>query len=224
MVRTRRGVNTPGKATKGKKNGGGPSDDACMVVEPPVVDEGAQDMKGRKSKAKGSQAPASMSTSKLEEPMFYPTPYYTNVRELDNPRASVVNRDDDVGGEDSHDEFLAQENVIGEVIAPIVEEKVIDSSYAETSDTTDVLEPSIIPTVDDTTGKTVEPSLVLEKATNGAGDNVPEGDSVDVSHAEKMVTEEVVMPSTEGLGVFVDPSVKDTLDGLKDSTPRREMC
>ncbi|GAA0171218.1 hypothetical protein LIER_25304 [Lithospermum erythrorhizon] len=67
MVKTRRGDNTSGKATKGKKKGAGTSDDTCMVVERPVVNGEAQTAKGQKSKV-----PAS--TSMEEELMLNPTP------------------------------------------------------------------------------------------------------------------------------------------------------
>ncbi|GAA0161619.1 hypothetical protein LIER_17894 [Lithospermum erythrorhizon] len=87
----------------------------------------------------------------------------------------------DVGGEESHDKIQVDDDVIGEAIVPIVEERVIDSSCAEMSDATDVSEQSIIPTIDDTTGQTVEPSLVSKKADNVVGDDVLEGDSADMS-------------------------------------------
>ncbi|GAA0186838.1 hypothetical protein LIER_34126 [Lithospermum erythrorhizon] len=54
---------------------------------------------------------------------------------------------------------------------------------------------------------------------DGAVDDNPEGGDVDVSHVDNMVTKEVNMPTIENLVEFVDPSVRDTLDGLKDGTP-----
>ncbi|GAA0138776.1 hypothetical protein LIER_34976 [Lithospermum erythrorhizon] len=63
--------------------------------------------------------------------------------------------------------------------------------------------------VKDTTGKTAEPSVVSEKSIGDFSDRyVPEGGNVNVSHAD-----------TVSEGVDVNPSVKATLDGLKDSTP-----
>ncbi|GAA0184205.1 hypothetical protein LIER_31493 [Lithospermum erythrorhizon] len=150
---------------------------------------------------------------------YLPWVDYTYVLELDNPRPSLVNQDDDVGGEEFQGEISVEEDVIGKVTTPIVEEKVIDSSVADVISTADMLEPFVIPSVVDTTSKTTDSSLVSKKAVNVDGDNVPEGDSVELSHTKKTETEEVVMLSTEGLGVFIYPSDKDTLDGLKDSTP-----
>ncbi|GAA0154278.1 hypothetical protein LIER_37843 [Lithospermum erythrorhizon] len=74
------------------------------------------------------------------------------------------------------------------------------------------------PSVEDTTGKTDEPSVVPDKSVGDVGEDVPEWDGVDVSHVDT-VTEGVEVPSTKGLGVNVNPSVKDTLNGLKESTP-----
>ncbi|GAA0162298.1 hypothetical protein LIER_18421 [Lithospermum erythrorhizon] len=85
-------------------------------------------------------------------------------------------------------------------------------------DVADVSKPSVVPTVDDITGKTFEPSLMLEKS-DIAGDGVPEGDNVDVSYVDDMVTEGVKIPSTEGLSEAGDPSVRDTVDGLMENVP-----
>ncbi|GAA0142954.1 hypothetical protein LIER_03744 [Lithospermum erythrorhizon] len=120
---------------------------------------------------------------------------YSYVRELDNPKPSRVNvEDDDVGREKSHDEIGVEKNVIGDEVAPTVEERVIDSSVAEISEVVDVSDPSVKPLIDDTMG-----------------------DGVDVPHVDN-VTEDVEVPSTEGLDVNVNPSVEDMLNGLKDST------
>ncbi|GAA0153196.1 hypothetical protein LIER_37632 [Lithospermum erythrorhizon] len=63
MVRTRGGVNTSGKATKGKKKVEEVVDDACRVVEPPMVEAGTQKLKKQKNlkrgKGEGSNATAS---------------------------------------------------------------------------------------------------------------------------------------------------------------------
>ncbi|GAA0155797.1 hypothetical protein LIER_38155 [Lithospermum erythrorhizon] len=67
-------------------------------------------------------------------------------------------------------------------------------------------------------GKTAEHLIVSDKSVDDVSKDVPEGDGVDVSHADN-VTEDVEVPNTEGLDVNVDPSVEDTLNGLKDSTP-----
>ncbi|GAA0172334.1 hypothetical protein LIER_26181 [Lithospermum erythrorhizon] len=72
--------------------------------------------------------------------------------------------------------------------------------------------------VDDSMDKTVEPSNISEKCVDGDVDDNREGGDVDVSHVDNMVTEGVKMPSTENLVESVDPSVRDTLDELKDGT------
>ncbi|GAA0169772.1 hypothetical protein LIER_24180 [Lithospermum erythrorhizon] len=202
-----------GNATKGKKNGVGPSDDACMMVEPVIMNKAAQKAKGRKSKAQ-------YFTSMEDEPMFSLNPIrsippetvihdatmevapeihnnylpwvdYINVRELDNPRSSRVNiEDDDVEGENSYDEIEAEEKVFGEEVAPIVEERVNDFSIAEISEVADVLDQSVKPSVEDTIGKTVEPSVVLDKSAGDVGEDVPEEDGVDVSRADTEVIPE----------------------------------
>ncbi|GAA0144022.1 hypothetical protein LIER_35853 [Lithospermum erythrorhizon] len=77
------------------------------------------------------------------------------------------------------------------------------------SEVADVLDPSVKPSVEDTTGKTVEPSIVSDKSVDDVGKDTPERDGIDWSHAD----------TTEGLGVNVNPSVEDMLNRLKDSTP-----
>ncbi|GAA0140518.1 hypothetical protein LIER_01848 [Lithospermum erythrorhizon] len=74
MVKTRRGLNTLGKSTKGKKKGVGPSDDKCIEVEALVVNQEAQKAEGQKSKVKGKGSKASVSTSMEGEQVFSPTP------------------------------------------------------------------------------------------------------------------------------------------------------
>ncbi|GAA0144955.1 hypothetical protein LIER_36041 [Lithospermum erythrorhizon] len=59
MVKTRRGVNTSGKTTKGKKKCVGTSDDICMQIDPPIVNVKAQKGKEQKLKAKWSKTPVS---------------------------------------------------------------------------------------------------------------------------------------------------------------------
>ncbi|GAA0181473.1 hypothetical protein LIER_30248 [Lithospermum erythrorhizon] len=61
--------------------------------------------------------------------------------------------------------------------------------------------------------------LVSEKSIGDAGKDILEGDSVDLSHVDDIVTGGVKIPSTKDLGDNVDRSVKDTMDGLKDGTP-----
>ncbi|GAA0176193.1 hypothetical protein LIER_29231 [Lithospermum erythrorhizon] len=76
MVRRRGGVNTSGKETKGKKKVEDSGDDACRVVEPPVVEAEAQNMKGQKlkTKEKWSKATISMRKKGDEDLVFNPTP------------------------------------------------------------------------------------------------------------------------------------------------------
>ncbi|GAA0171293.1 hypothetical protein LIER_25361 [Lithospermum erythrorhizon] len=226
MVKTRRGVNMSGKETKGKKKAIGPSDDACMVVELPVMNKEAQKAKGKKSKVKRKGPKAPVSTS-MEEPVLSPihirslppvgathevtqeeTPEihnfylpwvdYTNIRELDNPRSSRVIMDDDVGGDESHDKIQEEEHVIGEAIAPIVEERVIDSSCGEMSNAGDV----------------------SEKVASIVGDDVPEGDSVDVSHVDDMVIKGVKIPRGDVVRPQLEPTTPGTPPGTKRGTLR----
>ncbi|GAA0184563.1 hypothetical protein LIER_31851 [Lithospermum erythrorhizon] len=86
------------------------------------------------------------------------------------------------------------------------------------SEVADASDPSVKPSVEDTMGKTVEPSIVSDKSVDDVGKDTPEGDGVDGLHAD-MVTEGVEVPSTKGLGVNVNPNVEDTLNRVKDSTP-----
>ncbi|GAA0142666.1 hypothetical protein LIER_03510 [Lithospermum erythrorhizon] len=67
-------------------------------------------------------------------------------------------------------------------------------------------------------GKTTEPLIVSDKSVDDVGKNVPEGDSVDVSHTDNVI-EDVEVPNTEVLDVNINPSVEDKLNGFKDSTP-----
>ncbi|GAA0169550.1 hypothetical protein LIER_24006 [Lithospermum erythrorhizon] len=214
-----------------------------MEVDAQIVNQEAQKAKGQKSTIKGKRLKAPVSSSMEDDQVLSPTPIrslhpfnstygvihgeipdvhnnylslidYIHVRELNNPRPSRINRDDDVGGERSNDEIRVEEDVIGEVVTRIFEEGVNDSSCAEMLDAANVSDPP------DTTGKTAEPSIVSEKSAGEISKDVPKGDGEDVSHVDTM-TEGVEVPSTKGLGVDVNPSVEDTLDWLKDSTLSR---
>ncbi|GAA0172006.1 hypothetical protein LIER_25916 [Lithospermum erythrorhizon] len=121
--------------------------------------------------------------------------------------------------EEFHDKIHAMEEVIGQATNPIVEERVFDFSCSEVTDVADVSKPSRIPTVDDGEGKTAEPSHIFEKVDNIAANVDPEGGNMDVSCDEGVMTEEVEILSSENLVESVDPSVKDTMDGLKESAP-----
>ncbi|GAA0151323.1 hypothetical protein LIER_10065 [Lithospermum erythrorhizon] len=76
MVRTGGGVNTSDKATKGKKKAEESDDNACRVVEPPVVEFEARNVKGRKLKTKRKRSKAPVSTNKKgdENLVFNPIP------------------------------------------------------------------------------------------------------------------------------------------------------
>ncbi|GAA0171914.1 hypothetical protein LIER_25845 [Lithospermum erythrorhizon] len=124
--------------------------------------------------------------------------------------------DDDVDGEKSHDEINIEENVIGEEDTPIIQERVSDYSATEVTDIADVVEPSITTTVKDIKGNTAEPFVISEEHVEINYGSAP-GDVI-VSCVEDMMIENIEGPSTEGLGVNVDTSVKDTVDGMKDST------
>ncbi|GAA0164970.1 hypothetical protein LIER_40014 [Lithospermum erythrorhizon] len=153
---------------------------------------------------------------------YLPWVDYTNVRELNNPKHSFVSHDDDdVKVDESHDEIPTMQDVIGEATTPIVEERVTESSCAKVTCATEVSEPSVLPTIDNTTGKIVEPSFVSEKSADVASDDNLKWGNVDVSHVDDMVTEEVKIPSTEGLGDSIDLSVKDNMNGMKESAPTK---
>ncbi|GAA0171675.1 hypothetical protein LIER_25654 [Lithospermum erythrorhizon] len=234
MVKTRKGLNTSGKASKGKKKEVGTSDDGSMVLEPSVMNNRVQKAKGRRSK---SQFPATnMEDEKVLSPMplrsippiliddestmeetpaihnnYLPWVDYTKVREIEKPISSMDNvDDDDIGGEKSHDEIIVEEDVIEEEDASIVEERVIDSSCVVMSETAGMSEPSVMPSVNDSSNMAGEPSVISKSGRAAVEGNV--------SVVEDMVTENGEKPSIEGLGANVDPSVKDTMDGWKDST------
>ncbi|GAA0150636.1 hypothetical protein LIER_37151 [Lithospermum erythrorhizon] len=179
MVKTRTRLNTLGRETKEKKKGIGPSDDACMEVDAQTVNQEAQKAKGQKSIVKDIPEFHNNYLSWVD---------YTNVRELDNPRPSRINRDDDVAGEGSHDEIRVEEDVVGGV---------------------------------DTMGKTIEPSVVIEKSISDIGEDVPEEDSIDVSQADEIVTVGVKSPNGDALGKNVKPSIEDIMHGLKDGSTTR---
>ncbi|GAA0173879.1 hypothetical protein LIER_27389 [Lithospermum erythrorhizon] len=124
---------------------------------------------------------------------------------------------------ESHDEIHAEEDVIGEEVAPIVEEGVNDSSRAEMSEVADVSDPPTNPSVEDTMGKTAEPSAMSDKSTGDVGKDIPEGDDVNVSHADKVVTDGVKIPkpvTAKAAGKGVIPSVFDTNDEIARSMER----
>ncbi|GAA0155499.1 hypothetical protein LIER_13213 [Lithospermum erythrorhizon] len=86
------------------------------------------------------------------------------------------------------------------------------------SEVADVSEPSITSSVNASEGNTAEPHLISEEPVKPDAGSGAAGDE-NVSCAEDMMTEKVEGSTTEGLGINVDPGVKDTLDGLKDPTP-----
>ncbi|GAA0140517.1 hypothetical protein LIER_01847 [Lithospermum erythrorhizon] len=136
-----------------------------------------------------------------------------NVQEIDNPRPSRVNMDnDDVAREKSHDEIEAEENVIGQEVAPIVEEKVNDSSRGEMSNIVDMTYPPANLSVEDTTGNTVESHFVSEASTGDIGENVLEGDGVSQV--------DTVNGRGDLLRPSVDDSIKDTVaEGMDADIP-----
>ncbi|GAA0180787.1 hypothetical protein LIER_30154 [Lithospermum erythrorhizon] len=129
-------------------------------------------------------------------------------------RSNVDDRDAVVGGDGSRDEIHAEEDDIGEAIAPIVGEKVRDSSCV---DAADLSEHPAAPSVTDSMGKTAEPpSMSVNIGDVGSGVDYPEEGSVNVSSADDIVTDAGKQPSVENLDEAVDPSVKNTVDKLKD--------
>ncbi|GAA0174118.1 hypothetical protein LIER_41982 [Lithospermum erythrorhizon] len=207
MVTTRGGVNTSGKETKVKKKAEESSDDACRVVEPPVVEVEAQNVKLRKLKTKGKwlKAPVSTKNKGGENLVFNPTPIrnippvdttlevtqeaqplihnfhlpwvdYSNVRELINPKPrNLSSKDDDIGGDGSHDEIPTMQDGIVETIAPIVEGRVGDSSCV---DAADLSEYTAVPSAADSMGKTAKPSNIsINIGDVGRGVDNPKGGS-----------------------------------------------
>ncbi|GAA0186800.1 hypothetical protein LIER_34088 [Lithospermum erythrorhizon] len=88
------------------------------------------------------------------------------------------------------------------------------------SDVADMTDPSVNPSVEDTTGKIDGPSFMSESSPGDLGENISGGNGVDVSQADETITEEVRSPSDVDLDKdVVEPSVKNTMHGLKgDST------
>ncbi|GAA0163161.1 hypothetical protein LIER_19099 [Lithospermum erythrorhizon] len=86
------------------------------------------------------------------------------------------------------------------------------------SKTAYVLDLSVKPSINASEGKIVEPLVIPKELVKV---DVSSGVDVDVrgSCVDDVLTENVEGPSTGDVGANVDPSVKDTLDGLKDSTP-----
>ncbi|GAA0153720.1 hypothetical protein LIER_11891 [Lithospermum erythrorhizon] len=157
-----------------------------MEVDVQIVIQEAEKAKGQKSTVKSQGSKALISTSIEDD--------------------QKINRDDDIGGEGSHDEIRVKEDVVGGVVTPIFEEGVNESSCAEMSETADMSDPPANSSLKYTTGKTVEPSIVSEKYTGHVGEDVLEGDGIDVSQADKIMTERVKSPSDVDLGKNVEPS------------------
>ncbi|GAA0185978.1 hypothetical protein LIER_33266 [Lithospermum erythrorhizon] len=81
-----------------------------------------------------------------------------------------------------------------------------------------LLEHIVVPSVADSLGKTVEPSINSVNICDAvSGVDNPEGGSVNVSSADDSVTDVGKQPSVENLGKTIDPSDKDTVDALKES-------
>ncbi|GAA0149559.1 hypothetical protein LIER_08704 [Lithospermum erythrorhizon] len=91
----------------------------------------------------------------------------------------------------------------------------IDTSQEEVVDVSD---PPANPSVKDTMGKTANPSVVAEKSVDDVGKDVPKRDGKDVLQADEIVTEGVKSTSDVDLGKNVEPSVEDTIHGLKDGS------
>ncbi|GAA0150102.1 hypothetical protein LIER_09115 [Lithospermum erythrorhizon] len=85
------------------------------------------------------------------------------------------------------------------------------------SETADVLEPSVTPSVNTSKDKTGEPPVIFEDHVKiDASSGIASDENV--SCGEDMMSEKVEEPSFEGLGANVDPSVKETVDKCEDST------
>ncbi|GAA0145852.1 hypothetical protein LIER_05944 [Lithospermum erythrorhizon] len=188
MVKTRRILNTSGKVTKGKKNGVGTSDDTCMEIDPPIVNVKVQ--KGK--------TPFSTSTSGVEGPVLDVIP----IRSIPPVNAPQEGIQEEVQPK-IHNFYLPW--------VDYTKVRELDNPRPEAVDMTD---PPANPSVDDTMGKSAEPSCVSEASAGDFGKNVTGSDGVDVSHSDTM-TEDVEVSNTEGLGgavvrPYVDDFVKDT--------------
>ncbi|GAA0155342.1 hypothetical protein LIER_38066 [Lithospermum erythrorhizon] len=124
-----------------------------------------------------------------------------------------------------------EENVIGEKVALIVEERVIDSSFAEMSGASGVLEPSVVPSVDDTMGKTGETLLCLINLLEmmGLDANIPsvvDIESVIVKAVGERVITSVSDTDAKTAGSMERPmvgKVYDTLDVEEDADVNEEQ-
>ncbi|GAA0139416.1 hypothetical protein LIER_35083 [Lithospermum erythrorhizon] len=135
-----------------------------------------------------------------------------------NPRSDVDDRDADVRGDRSRDEIHVEEDDIGEPIAPIVGEKVRDSSSV---DAADLSEHPAAPSAADSIGKTVGPnSMSVNIGDVGSGIDNREKRSVNVSSADDNVTNAGKQPSVENLDEVVVPSVKNIVDKLKEKVDK----
>ncbi|GAA0141465.1 hypothetical protein LIER_02602 [Lithospermum erythrorhizon] len=166
---------------------------------------------------------------------YLPCVDYTNVRNLDNPRTNVDNRDANVGGDESNYEILIEKNVVKDAMDPIVEGGIEDSSCVEADNIADLLEHPTAPSVADSKGKTDEPSNISINVDNvGSGVDNPEGMDVNVSSTDDTMNDTSKQPSAEDLGKNVAPSVIGTVmeettsidvpsaDGTHDVTVERE--
>ncbi|GAA0168015.1 hypothetical protein LIER_22832 [Lithospermum erythrorhizon] len=229
MVRTRGSVNTSCKETKGKKKVEKVDDDACRVVEPPVVEVEVQKLKKQKklkrSKGEGSKTPISTKKKGDDEEVLSPMPIrslppmstihevteevqpkihnnylpwvdYTNMRNLDNSRTEVDDRDVDVGGDESKSEIPTEKNVADETISPIVEGGIEDSSCSNANNTTNLSKQNDVPIVDNTLDKSAEnPSISVNVEDVGMAFNNSEGMSTNVSSVGNTVTDAGKKPS-----------------------------
>ncbi|GAA0141075.1 hypothetical protein LIER_02301 [Lithospermum erythrorhizon] len=159
----------------------------------------------RKGKGEGSKAPVSTKERGYEDVVLNPTP----LRSIPPTADITQEKDADVGGDGSRGEIHTDEDDIRE---PIVKERVRDSSCANA---TDLSEHTATPSATDSIGKTVEPSNIYVSS----GVDNPDGITVDVSSVNDIVTDASKQESVENFGKAVDPSVKDTVDGLKENAP-----
>ncbi|GAA0165868.1 hypothetical protein LIER_21158 [Lithospermum erythrorhizon] len=147
---------------------------------------------------------------------YLPWVDYTNVRELDNSRSSDIhNADDDVGDEKVYTEINNEEMVEEVAEEPIVEDRVLDSSYVAMSDTAGLIRSSVKPSVNDR----CEPSTVNESVEDDVEDCGPTSENVMANAdkgpdhaAEDVVPDVAEEPSTEGLEIMKEPSVKNTFN------------
>ncbi|GAA0166756.1 hypothetical protein LIER_21841 [Lithospermum erythrorhizon] len=125
---------------------------------------------------------------------------YTNVRNLDNPRTEVDDKNIDVGGDESKSEIPTAENVADETVTQIVVGGIEDSSCPSVDNTTDLSEQNDVPIINNTLIKPVEnPSISDNVEDVDMTLNNSEEERVNVSSADDTVNDVGKQRSAENL-------------------------